>query len=180
MINCQLGSLFDQKTIAILGFRNPLRCFTAAAPRRAALRIAIFRRNRSAGARCNGAPSTENLFGCDVVFGNLFTDRGDDSVEFGKSSLFRLLCQCVSLRFKFEISRHIWSRIPLLESGAGSNAHSFDALLRLVKSPLRHRRKYGWPASLANEHCKRLEAYREAKQYSGDRNEHGNDYRERI
>ncbi len=61
MINCQLGSLFDQKTIAILGFRNPLRRLTAATPRRAGFRIAILRCNRSAWVRCNGATPTENL-----------------------------------------------------------------------------------------------------------------------
>ena len=105
-IKCQLGSLFDQKATAILGLRNPMRRFTAAAPRRAGLRITILRRNRGTRARCNGATSTEKLFGRDPVFGNLFADGGNDGVQLCKPRFFRLLCQRIGLRLQFEIGSH--------------------------------------------------------------------------
>lgn len=93
----------DQKPIAILCACNPVRCFTAAAPRRTGLRITILRRNRCTGARCNRTTSTEKLFGRDAGIGNLFTDGGNEGAQLGEPCLFRLLCQRFCLRFEFEI-----------------------------------------------------------------------------
>ncbi len=137
VLNRVSGLLFDQKSSAVLRASNPLGSLATATPGRAGLRIAILRRDRRARARCNGATSTEKLISRDSVLGDLFTHCRDDAFEFRKASFFSLLGECLCLRFKFEISRHIWRRIPLLESGAGSKMHSIDASLPLVKSPRR-------------------------------------------
>lgn len=101
-----IGLLFNQKAIAILHVRNPMGSLAAPAPGRTGLRIAILRRDRGTRARCNGATPSEKLFGRDLVFGNLFTDGGNDGVQLCEPRLFRLLCQRFGLRLQFAIGSH--------------------------------------------------------------------------